>query len=88
VEGRNPQVDPQALAQLLWRDEVLLYLRLHNLHKGLLRKPRKLIWEQFVKSFTAVELQGIVRSQLKARKNWPPVAARTKCDARCRPPST
>ncbi len=88
VEGRNPQVDPQALAQLLWRDEVLSHLRVRNLHKGLLRKPRKFIWEQLVKSFTAVELQGIVRSQLKSRKNWPPAAARTKCDARSRPPST
>lgn len=85
VEGRNPQVDPQALAQLLWRDEVLTHLRLHNLHRGLLRKPRKFIWEQFVKNCTAEELQGIVRSQLKSRKNWPPAVARTKCDARFRP---
>jgi hypothetical protein len=86
--GRNPQVDPEALAQLLWRDEVLAHLRLHNLHKGLLRKPRKFIWEQFVKSFTAAELQEIVRSKLKSRKNWPPVAARTRCGVRSRPPST
>ncbi len=87
-ESANPRLDPFALIQLIWRDEALGLLRIHNLHVGLVSKPRKFLWEALVKNFELPELREMVRTQLKARKDWRSVASRTQCDVTCRPSST
>lgn len=87
-ERVNPGLDPFALIQLIWRDEALALLRIHNLHKGLQRKPRKFLWEALVKNFELSKLQEIVRTQLKARKGWRSVASRTRCGVTSQPSAT
>ena len=41
LEKKNLAVDPNALIQLLWRDEVLQVLRTRGLHQGLASRPEK-----------------------------------------------
>lgn len=71
-EKPNPKVDPRALVQLLWRDEVLEKLRLIGLHKGIVDKPRKVLWAKLVKGLSADELALEVRNRLRSRKSWRP----------------
>jgi hypothetical protein len=68
----NPKVDPQALAQLLWRDEALAKLRKLNLHSGLVNRPRKVLWARLVRELSVVELACEVRERLRTRPFWRP----------------
>ncbi len=68
----NPSIDPLSLVQLLWRDEALDVLREYGLHKGLVRKPRKVLWECLAHSLPITELRKNVREKIKARDNWRP----------------
>ena len=66
----NPHIEPDAIVQLLWRDEALKVLRKCNIHRGVISKPRSLIWERLVENLTIDELRAVVRQTLKSRKNW------------------
>lgn len=66
----NKTIDPMALVQLLWRDEALSILREYNFHKGVVSKPRNVIWERLVESLPLNELRCEVRERIKARENW------------------
>jgi hypothetical protein len=70
-KGRqNPNLDPFAIAQLLWRREAYEALRQRNLHTGLAGKPRASLWERLSGQLPLSELGGLVRSTLKLRQNW------------------
>lgn len=79
-ERNNPNPDPMAIAQLIWRDETFELLKAHNLHSGLRNKPRKFLWKALVESFPLAELRRLVRTQLKARRDWRSAVSRTQCD--------
>ena len=66
----NATVDPSALVQLLWRDEALSILKQRNLHKGVVSKPRNLIWGRLVECLPLNELRYEVRKKIKTRQNW------------------
>lgn len=66
----NPNVEPLALVQLLWRDEALNLLKKLGLAKGYSNKTRDQIWKRIADSLPLEKLQFYVREQLKARKNW------------------
>ncbi|NRS49768.1 sce7726 family protein [Brevibacillus sp. HB2.2] len=67
---RNTQIDPFAVAQLLWRDEALGILKERGLQKGLMSKPRNILWDALAKQLPLKELQDEVRRCLKARPRW------------------
>lgn len=67
---RNTQIDPFAVAQLLWRDEALGILKERGLQKGLVSKPRNVLWDALAKQLPLKELQDEVRRCLKARPRW------------------
>lgn len=67
---KNDQVDPLALAQLLWRDEALSILKERGLQKGILSKPRPVLWNALAHNLELQDLQNEVRKALKSRKNW------------------
>lgn len=67
---QNENVDSLALAQLLWRDEAITILKERGLHKGLLSKPRTVLWSALAEKIPVKELQDEVRKTLKARTNW------------------
>jgi hypothetical protein len=69
---RNPSVCPSALVQLLWKDETIGFLQELNTTKGLLSKPRALLWERLAAELTLEDLSEKVRSTLKTRSSWRP----------------
>lgn len=87
-ERKNPYPDPLAIAQLIWRDEAFDLLKAHNLHSGLRSKPRKFLWQALVRNFTLTDLRMLVRTQLKARRDWRSVVSRKLCDEKLRLSST
>ncbi len=77
--GLNDQYDALSLAQLLWRDEALEELRLHDKGQGLAKKARYYVWTALVTAVSLDELRSIVRARLKARPEWPGGELRSLC---------
>ena len=69
-DGLNPGLDPFAVAQFLWRDEAFEVLRSRNLHRGLAKKPRAILWKTIAECMPINELTALVRRLLKSRQNW------------------
>jgi hypothetical protein len=71
VKKRSPRpnghVDPLALAQLLWRDEVLEELLALGLAAGMKSKPRRELWKHLATSIPVDHLGAIVRRRIKQR---------------------
>lgn len=67
---QNPNIDPIALVQLLWREEALSILKERGLQKGLLSKPRHVLWNALAEKLELSDLQDEVRRRLKARSQW------------------
>lgn len=63
----NPEIDPFAVAQMLWRDEAMAALRTKGLADGLTSKPRKVLWRVLADSLTIEELCYLVRQILTTR---------------------
>lgn len=66
----NTGIDPDYLVQLLWRDEALEILKERNLHKGILSKPRDVLWSKLTNNLTIEELKTEIRTRIKFRNNW------------------
>jgi hypothetical protein len=64
---RNPCLAPEAVVQLLWREEALEILLKHKLANGVASKSRQHIWNRLSSSFTVEELGDMVRTCLKQR---------------------
>jgi hypothetical protein len=67
---RNPDVQPLAVAQLLWRDEAFDVLRARDLHRGLASATRWRLWEVIARELAVDEVRDVVRVRLKARRGW------------------
>jgi hypothetical protein len=63
----NGHIDPLALAQLLWRDEVLAELSALGLDAGMKSKARKELWKHLATSVPVGQLGEIVRRRIKQR---------------------
>lgn len=68
--GQNPDIDAYSLVQLLWREEVLNILKEKGLQKGVLSKPRNILWEVLSQNLPLEDIQYEVRRCLKGRKKW------------------
>lgn len=66
-KSENPNVNPLALAELIWKDEAVELLQERNAHKGYLNKSRTVIWSRLCEVYALEEIQVIVRTKLKAR---------------------
>lgn len=66
----NPGVDPNAVVQLLWREEVMDELERLDLADGLRSKPRRVLWETLAEALPSRALRAVVRDRLRARKDW------------------
>ena len=66
----NRNVDPISLARLLWRNEAEEILRQKGLSSRVLRQPRAILYEYLVEMLNTRELQTLVRTYFKKRKNW------------------
>ena len=63
----NPDVEPFALAQFLWREEALRVLIEYGLDAGIRSKPREVLWNRLASEFSLEDLGQIVREHLKSR---------------------
>ncbi len=63
----NPSPDPLAIAKLLWRDEALEALKNAGRAKGVITKPRAVIWRRLIESVPLDDLRAAARAALKRR---------------------
>lgn len=68
--SKNPAIDPNAIVQLLWKEEAADALRGLNKGASLSRKGRKELWSDLVEQFEIDKLCSIVKEKLIARNNW------------------
>lgn len=66
----NPQVDPFAVAQLLWRSEAAEILVAKGETGDIMRKPRAVLYSRLATIMTRSELRDIVRYCFMHRTNW------------------
>lgn len=66
----NPSVDPLALVQLLWKEELLQLLRSAGVYRGIKSNNKQRLWEKSVKACTVETIRNFVREALKSRRNW------------------
>lgn len=69
-DSQNNEVDPTAIVQLLWREEALDVLKKRDLHKGIVSKPREVLWHRLAECLPIDELRFEVRERIKARQYW------------------
>ena len=62
----NPNRNRRALAELLWRDEVISILETRDAVYGLRRKPRAILWDKIAEVLSVDEMAEAVRRHLKA----------------------
>ena len=65
--AENPDQDPRALVELLWRDEALELLAYHNAVAGVRSKPRPAVWDRVCEVLDVPEIQSAVRYRLRTR---------------------
>ena len=65
--GDNPDQDPRALVELLWRDEALQLLASHNAAAGVQSKPRPAVWDRVCEVLDVAEIRSAVRCRLRSR---------------------
>jgi hypothetical protein len=66
----NRSVEPVAIAELLWRAEVIEILWREGIRGVDLRKPRAFQYKMLAEMLTIDDLRDAVRACLKARENW------------------
>jgi hypothetical protein len=66
----NRRQQPEAIARFLWRDEALAMLSEHGLDKGMLSKPRPVLWARLAAELDPEVLADGVRAALKQREDW------------------
>jgi hypothetical protein len=72
----NPQLDPVAIASLLWREEVAAVLKERCGGHGLSGHRRPLLRKLLAGLMPLEDLRAVVRSALQQRKDWRPDAMR------------
>ena len=66
----NQTVSGLALAQLLWKSEMLVLLAEAGIKKGISNKPCRELWQKVSETFSIETLQSKVRDILKFRECW------------------
>lgn len=67
---RNKNINALALAQLLWKDELLSLLNNKGITKGLSSKNKEFLWDAVAMAYSLKELSLTVREVLKSRPMW------------------
>ena len=64
---RNPQINLEAVAALLWRQEALELLEEYNAARGVRSKPRTILYHRLAERVPEPALRDAVRTRLKHR---------------------
>lgn len=70
ISLKNPAIDPNAIVQLLWKEEAADALSSLNNGASISRKRRKELWLDLVEQLEIDKLCSIVKEKLIARNNW------------------
>lgn len=79
---RNQNIDKLALAQLLWRAEVLELMEYFDLTSGLKSANRKTLWRHISNNLTLEQIKAFVCFKLRTRKDWRGKRRRSKPKAK------
>jgi hypothetical protein len=63
----NPRLDAKSIVRLLWRDEALEVLHNAGRARGVMTKPRKVVWQRLIESVALDDLRAAVRAALRRR---------------------
>lgn len=63
----NPDRDPRALVELLWRDDALALLETRQASWGVRSKSRPAVWDRVCEHFDLEEIAATVRDRLRYR---------------------
>lgn len=75
---RNHQLDCQALAQLLWREEALELMEYFGLARGMRNKRRRVICKSLASQLSIEEVRAFVCYKLRTRSGWRGLRTGTK----------
>jgi hypothetical protein len=64
---RNPEVEPRAVVELLWAEDVIGLLEQRHAARGYRGKPRRVLWDRLCEVYSGGEIRGVVRDVLRAR---------------------
>lgn len=67
---RNPNVQADRLAHLLWRPEAVALLTRLNAPPQLLRSPRKQLYESLAALLTVEQITAFIKKSMKNRQAW------------------
>jgi hypothetical protein len=87
-EEPNPSVDPHALVQLLWRDELLSIIGKPAVLKSFSREPKKVICDHLAMALPLPDLKAAVRTALKSRTGWQVAVPQSSSGEKFPPAST
>lgn len=83
--SKNPNIDPIALAELLWRPEAVEILLSLGAPPRLVRSPRAILYSEIAAMLELNELRDVVRSRLKMRTGWRDRTQPSLCDGSSQP---
>ena len=72
--AENPDQDPRALVELLWRDEAMELLAYHNATAGVRSKRRPVVWDRVCEVLDVTEIRSAVRYRLRTRAETSTIA--------------
>ena len=81
----NENINPIAVAQLLWRNEVIEILQKNKVPNKILRQPRTVLYEYLVSILNICELRRAIRDYFKKRRNWRCPELPSRYDGLCQP---
>jgi hypothetical protein len=67
---RNPNVQADKLAHLLWRPEAIELLESLNTPRHILKKPRAVLYKYLAEMLTIEEITSFIREFMRRRKGW------------------
>jgi hypothetical protein len=67
----NPQRDPRALVEFLWREDALALLEKHDAARGMRGKTRLAMWDRICQICDVEEIAAAARVRLKSREERP-----------------
>jgi hypothetical protein len=81
---RNQDLDKLALAQLLWREEIMELMDYFDLSSGLKKANRKTLWSHISHRLSLEEIKAFVCYKLRTRKDWRSKRPRPKTNTKSR----
>lgn len=66
----NPLLDPEAIIQLIWKEEAFNILQELKLHEGIKKKTKWMLWDRLIENLSINEIKKEVVTSLKSRQDW------------------